>query len=119
MISFSIRLKEALKSKGMTQMELAEKADTTAATISRYLSDNRTPNIILLNNIASALNVTADYLLGNTDDPTPPSLAKDLKYSDLDASFYEGVDLLTDSEKDIILSHMKFLINEREKNKEK
>jgi len=72
MISFSIRLKEILKDRGMTQTELAEKAHTTTATISRYLNNNRTPNIELLNNITIALNVATDYLLGKTDDPTPP-----------------------------------------------
>ena len=72
MITFSARLREILEEKNITQAELAELSHTTAATISRYINDNRTPNIDLLNNMATALNVTTDYLIGKNNDKTPP-----------------------------------------------
>lgn len=114
MINFSTRLKEALKYRNMTQAELAEKSNTTAATISRYLNDNRTPNINLLNSMASALNVTADYLLGNTNDPTLPSKKDDKKINHsvllLQRAAEEG---MPENEIEDILSYAKFRFPER------
>lgn len=67
MNNFGIRLKKILEQKNITQKELAEMAETTGATISRYISENRTPNAELITKIAAALNVTTDYLLGRVE----------------------------------------------------
>ena len=90
MINFSDRLKEILKKRKMNQNELAKQVHTTPATISRYLANNRTPNIALLNNMASALNVTADYLLGLSDDLNPPE-KKEPPLSEKAQLMYDGL----------------------------
>ncbi len=48
----------------MTQRDLAERLNTTEATLSRYVSGSREPKADMLANIATALNTTSDYLLG-------------------------------------------------------
>lgn len=66
----SHRLKIARKSKKMTQEQLAIKVQTTKGTISNYENGHSTPSNEMLVLLAKTLNVTTDYLLGNTDEPT-------------------------------------------------
>lgn len=70
MTKFSRILKQILEERGVTQKWLADAADTKEATISRYITDvNKSPNVGILINIAKALNVSTDYLLGVSDVP--------------------------------------------------
>lgn len=64
MQSFSERLKDIMKSKGVMQSELAKKTGITEVTISRYCNGKRLPNIEGLVKIAKALEVPADLLVG-------------------------------------------------------
>lgn len=67
---FSNRLKEAIELRGTTQKWLAVESQTTEATISRYISGKNEPAILeILRNIALALNVSSDYLIGVTNVP--------------------------------------------------
>lgn len=67
---FGKRLSDLLYQRNLSQKELAAMSNTTEATISRYLSRDRTPRVEIVISIAKALNVTTDYLLGITDNPT-------------------------------------------------
>lgn len=62
---FTDRLTEMLERRGMTQRELADKIDKTEVSVSRYVSGQRVPKATVLLKIAQALNVQADYLIGN------------------------------------------------------
>lgn len=71
MSMFSQRLKETIISRGVSQKWLADRANTTEATISRYIKEVNSPAIlVILADIAKALNVSSDYLLGITNIPT-------------------------------------------------
>ena len=71
MSMFSQRLKETIISRGVSQKWLADRANTTEATISRYIKEVNSPAIlVILSDIAKALNVSSDYLLGITNIPT-------------------------------------------------
>lgn len=61
---FGQRLLSLLQRQGLTQKELANRINTTEATLSRYVSGEREPKADILANIATALNTTSDYLLG-------------------------------------------------------
>lgn len=65
---FGQRLLWLLQKRGMTQRELADRINTTEATLSRYISGNREPKADTLANIATALHTTSDYLLGIEND---------------------------------------------------
>ncbi len=70
MSTFSDRLKSAIEMRGVTQKWLADSAHTTEATISRYVKEVNNPAILeILTEIATALNVSSDYLLGLTNLP--------------------------------------------------
>ena len=67
------RLTELLRQQGMSQKQLSELVGVTEATISRYMTGDRTPKSGILANMATALHTTSDYLLGNeteNDDDT-------------------------------------------------
>ncbi len=61
------RLNEVLAQKDIKQKELAEHIGVTANTVSYYLSGERCPDIEKLIEIAKYLNVSTDYLLGNSN----------------------------------------------------
>ena len=69
MSEFSDRLSALISEKGISQRTLAELAETTEATISRYISGQRAPKAITAVKIATALGVNAEYLLYGTDQP--------------------------------------------------
>lgn len=58
------RLSGLLQKRGITQKELADRINTTEATLSRYVSGDREPKADMLANITTALHTTSDYLLG-------------------------------------------------------
>jgi len=67
---FSERLKASIDMRGVTQRWLAEKANTTEATVSRYIKEVNNPAVIeILADISRALNVSSDYLIGITNLP--------------------------------------------------
>lgn len=65
--TFGKRLGEVRKNKKMSQDELAKKLDVHGAVIGRYERDEVKPSIEVAAAIAEALEVSLDYLVGNTD----------------------------------------------------
>lgn len=62
MLAERLRLKR--KERKLTQEELAQKVNTTKATISNYENGYSSPSNDMLVDLAKALNTTTDYLLG-------------------------------------------------------
>ena len=58
-----IRIKNLREQKGMTQKNLADRANITVATLSRYENNQRTPMSDIIVKIARALGTSTDYLL--------------------------------------------------------
>lgn len=67
MKNFSLRLKEALKTNGMSQQELAKKTNMSQSVVNNYCTGKREPTLDVLVSICKALNESADYLLGIDD----------------------------------------------------
>ena len=65
---FSERLRQILGRRGVSQDWLARQIHATPATVSRYLTSDRVPRGENVAAVSSALNVSADYLLGLIDD---------------------------------------------------
>lgn len=75
--AFGARLLNLLQKQGITQKQLADRLNTTEATLSRYVNGDREPKADMLANIATALNTTSDYLLGiEKDDYDFPKLER-------------------------------------------
>ena len=62
------RISKARRHMNINQKELATKANITEGSLSRYENDIREPKAAALTQLAEALNVSTDYLLGLTDD---------------------------------------------------
>jgi len=65
--TFAERLAAELEIVNLTQKEFSEKVGVTEATISRYLTGNRTPRMEILSNIAKVLKISIDDLLYVTE----------------------------------------------------
>ena len=59
------RIRMLMESKHLSQKELANLSGITEVSMSKYLSGERTPRIDVVVNIANALGVTTDELIGN------------------------------------------------------
>ncbi len=66
-MSFGTRLLEIRKSKGFSQAELAEMLNTKPPVIGRYERGEATPSIEVGLKLSKILEVSLDYLTGNTD----------------------------------------------------
>jgi transcriptional regulator with XRE-family HTH domain len=64
-------MKEARLSRNWSQEDMATFTGVLQNSISRYESGKVQPNADVIIKIAKALDVSTDYLLGLTDDPTP------------------------------------------------
>jgi transcriptional regulator with XRE-family HTH domain len=63
---FGYRLKVVREEKGLKREDIGKKIGTSAAIIGRYERNERTPSIDIARNIAEALEVSLDYLVGDT-----------------------------------------------------
>ena len=68
METIGYRISKARRYMNMNQKELALKANIPEGSLSRYENDIREPKAAALTQLAEALNVSTDYLLGLTDD---------------------------------------------------
>ena len=64
---FSKRLKEERIKNGFTQAEIAQKLETSQGAYQKWESGAREPNFQTLLKIASILNTTTSYLLGESN----------------------------------------------------
>lgn len=70
------RIKESRKKKGLTQDGLGKIINSSAQVISNWERAYTTPNSSDMKLLSNALSVSADYLLGHTDDPTSSVINK-------------------------------------------
>ena len=66
---FQQRLKKARESRGLNQAELGDKAGMPASSIAHFETGTRKPSFDSLRRLATALEITTDYLLGRVDSP--------------------------------------------------
>ena len=64
------RIAELRQARGWTQRELAEKMGLYASAISKYELGTAEPNTASLIKFSQVFDVSIDYLIENTDDPT-------------------------------------------------
>ncbi|MET3616640.1 transcriptional regulator with XRE-family HTH domain [Peptoniphilus olsenii] len=116
------RILKLLNEKNLTQRELAKIVGTTEVSIGRYINDKREPNATMLSEIANALNVSSDYLLGRSNIHKPLE-NKTSKTKELEQDFPEGISVLyranrklTPEQKEMMLRMIKATFFEDEEN---
>ena len=65
-----MRIRELRKKKSVTQLRMAMDLGLSQNSISRYETGDLQPDIAELIRIADYFNVSIDYLVGRSDDPT-------------------------------------------------
>ena len=68
--TFGGRLSQILQEKGITRKSLALDAKISEQSIGHYINEKRKPDCDIVSQIAMALNISADYLLGLSEVPT-------------------------------------------------
>lgn len=77
-VNFPTRLKEAIKSSGLKQKDLAKRIGVSEITLSRYCAGTQTPTNGNLRLLAAEIGVSVAYLLGESDIvPIKPDLTQD------------------------------------------
>ena len=66
---FQERLKAARDMRGLSQSDLAARANLPPSSIAHFETGSRKPSFDTLRRLANGLEVTTDYLLGRADDP--------------------------------------------------
>lgn len=70
-------LKRFRKKFNLTQTNVADKLGIMQQTYYKYENDKMTPSAEFVLKLANAYDVSADYLLGRSDEPRPPKLDAD------------------------------------------
>lgn len=70
MYSFGKRLRYLRVKEGLRQEDLANKLGISKSAVGMYERDEREPSLELIQRISSFFGVSADYLIGQTDEPT-------------------------------------------------
>jgi len=70
-VTIGERIKQMRQIRGYSQQELASKIGIAMNSLYHYEKNRKTPSAEVVAKLAEALGVSADYLLGLTDDPTP------------------------------------------------
>lgn len=104
MFNFGEHLKTIRQSKNLTQKQLAELIGSTERGIQRYESVERKPNFDAILALCNALNVSADYLIGRTDTPTPVPQTAQSAETEIQTEFNK----LTESEQKDVLDYIRF-----------
>ena len=89
------RLNAARTVRGLSQVALARRANLPATAVSQFETGARKPSLDNFWRLVEALGVSADYLLGHTDQmDTPAAAASQLlrRYSSLSAEYQELAD---------------------------
>ncbi|WP_304459306.1 helix-turn-helix domain-containing protein [Alicyclobacillus sendaiensis] len=66
------RLRALRKSLGLKRDEVAQAIGVTPRIITDYETETKRPTLDTAVKLADFFNVSLDYLVGRTDDPTPP-----------------------------------------------
>lgn len=93
--AFRYRLRLARTERALSQSELAERANLQPSAVSHFESGSRKPSFDNLKNLADALRVSTDYLLGRTDMMDASSATVDQihrHYSGLSTEYQEMAD---------------------------
>lgn len=95
------RIKMLMLERGLTQKELAKLSGITEASLSKYLSGERVPRIDVIVNLANALKVTTDELIGNEIEDSKMDLIR------LKTVLARGMEKMSDKDKKELI---KFLL---------
>ena len=113
------RLKRLRKEAGLIQADVAAKLNIRRETYTRYELDEITPPADMIAALAKLFEVSTDYLLSNTDDPTSPNKKTPLnKIYDWGDFSISARGEFTEEDKELIVDSVNFAMDQRRKRHE-
>lgn len=108
-------LKKLREKKGLLQKDVAAVLGVDRTTYVKYERGDSDPGKENIVKLANFFNVSTDYILENTDEPTPVDsvVSLDQQLSGLDFALYGETKDLTDEEKEKIIEFIKFTKSQR------
>ena len=106
---FRKNLKSARNLRKLSQKELAERAGLPISSVAHFEIGSRKPSFDTLRKLASTLEITTDYLLGRTDNPSLAQASDPL---------YRNIGQLTQRDRELAEEFLKVLAD-RNKDKKK
>lgn len=92
---FPERLRSARQLRGYSQSELAEKASLQPSAVSHFETGRRAPSFENLKSLSVALDVTTDYLIGRTDEPSLTGSVAEKLFRHAGKMSHDDLDTLT------------------------
>jgi len=93
-VNITERIFDLMKKNSITAAQLSKELSLTKSIFTQWKQELQKPSVEAITKIADYFNVSTDYILCKTDDPTPPdkksSSKPDIKWGDFGISFYEG-----------------------------
>ena len=105
----SKRIREERARQSITQARLAREAKVTPAAISQIESGKRVPTVPVLHRVAGVLNVSLDYLIGQSHQSQIEDMAQNSEF----LAFYRKFQELSKKDKEQISDQMEFLIQRK------
>lgn len=109
-MEFSERLKNLRKQAGLTQVDVAGELGISQQAYASWERGTKKPTQENLVKIAQILNVTVDYLVGNSDEEITNN-----KLEDIEILFRKNSEGLTDAEKSVFRQELIAFIKERKR----
>lgn len=101
---YRARLKEWITDHDMKQKALASELGISTSVISNYITGRTEMPIEMLVKMSQLFGVSADYLAGVTDNPTPPARLSKAEYQ-----LVEGFRTLSEPQKELLLENVRFM----------
>lgn len=76
-MDFRFRVKQLREERGLSQKALSTIMGVGQSTVAGWESTNKMPAYRVILKLADYFNVSLDYLLGRSDDPSPPKMSKE------------------------------------------
>lgn len=115
-MTFAERFSQLLGESGMTKYRLSKRTGISQTTLGRWEAGSQMPGIGAANLLAEVFGVSADYLLGNTDERAPagrPAVTDD----DIKFALFRGADGITDEMYEEVKSFAQFVQEKYKKGK--
>lgn len=113
----SEKLRQLRKEAGLTQADVATKLNIKRETYTRYETGTINPPSDMILSMAKIFEVSTDYLLGSSDDPTPPN-KKDSSESEESPEvkeMFEKIKKFSQKNLDRVIDYIDYLENSQKK----
>lgn len=119
-MKYKNRLEELRKQQNLSQTQIADELNITQQAYSNYENGKREADYGTLANLAIYFNTTIDYILGISNDPTPPNKKDPLEQPTIEEIIANDTELSEESKQDLLkqLDMLKMRDNLKKYNKD-